>query len=151
MVIEKLNPGGDITTVMSNALTAGITSLASGSNVVGAVMTPPANAGEADWELLFTPTASIAAGVTVPLWLLPTLDGTNYADGGSADPQAAHLVGVFVCATGAGQQRLIIRGIPWPAWPCKAVISNDTGQAFSAALTHTLRYRNVRRVQTPVF
>lgn len=144
-LFERLSLSGSPVAVMNNALTPSITSLASGANIVSAVIPSPSTAGEADWELLFTPAAGLSAGVTVSLWLLPALDNSNYADGGATDPAAAHLVAVFTCASGAGQQRLVVRGIPWPAENSKAVISNDTGQAFSAATTHTLTYQNVQR------
>lgn len=133
------------TTVMSNALTPGITSLANLANVTSAELTGRGHMSR--WELLFTPAAGLTAGVTVSLWLLPTVDGTNYADGGSADPAAAHLAAVFVCASGAGQQRLASAPLQLPVGTFKAVISNDTGQAFSAATTHTLSYTKLSKAQ----
>lgn len=128
------------TDVMNATLTPSIVSIANGSNVTSAAIT---GTGETSiWQLIFTPTSSIAAGVTVNLWFVPSIDGgVTYADGGSTDPAGSLLAGVFVCASGTAKQTLQTPEIKLPRGvPFKAVISNKTGVAFSSATTHALSY-----------
>lgn len=139
------------TEVLGNT-TVSLANLANSTRASSATQDPTSvnygKAQDAMFELLFTPTAGLTAGVTCALFLVPAFDGTNFADGVSVAPAAAHLAFIFTCLNGAGQQRLSSNlPIQLPCVPFKIILENDTGQAFSAATTHQLRWRRFQRAQ----
>lgn len=76
--------------------------------------------------------AAFSAGGYVELYIVPALDGTNYADGGdSVTPPACQLVGVFPVRAVDTQQVVTITGIQIPPCKFKPLIINKTGQAFT--------------------
>ncbi len=82
-----------------------------------------------------------SAGAVVELYLLPSVDGTNYAYGadGGPDPAGTHLVGLFQldAATTARLDNVIGIFVPAGAW--KLMVINRTGQAFASS-ANTLKY-----------
>lgn len=127
---------------------AQLQSLANGANLASSEITTQGYPIRV--QLIFTPAASISAGVTISLWMLPSFEGT-YADGGaSADPAACHLVHVFTCASGAGQQTLVSPPLKLPDVPFKFVISNDTGQAIKNDTTSSMSYTQPPRTSVAV-
>lgn len=84
--------------------------------------------------------SSVTAGVKVAdIYLLPTLDGTNYptndADSTTLYPEAKYLVGsvVKMSATGTGGCRSVITGVPLPARDFKIVHVNTSGVTMAAS------------------
>jgi hypothetical protein len=84
-----------------------------------------------DEVLLYTGTfgATPSADATVELFLLESLDGTNYEDGSdSVYPAFANLVGVFNIREVTTAQNHVIRGIELPPSKFKYLIRNRSGQ-----------------------
>lgn len=80
--------------------------------------------------------ASINKGTQyVQVYLLPTLDGTNYPDTDSNVPQASYYVGGCLkgTANGSGAVRDVISGIPLPPRDFKIAVVNSSGQAWAAS------------------
>lgn len=76
--------------------------------------------------------SSFTAGGYVELYIVPALDGTNYADGDdSTTPQACMLVGVFPVRAVNTQQVITITGVSVPPCKFKPLIINQGGQAFT--------------------
>ena len=95
-----------------------------------------------DFEMSFIAAASLSAGArAVDLYLLPSVDNTNFPDGATVDPQLSLYLGVFTVAVTGTTHRLVIPGIPLPPQKCRMLIKNISGQAFTAATTHTLKCR----------
>jgi hypothetical protein len=97
----------------------------------------------ADWELVLGTQSSRTAGCVVSLYIVPSLDGTNFADVSSS---SAELLGVFTLATGTAAQRVIIRDTPIPPALFQVFVVNSSTQAFNAS-GNTVRYRT-HSVQT---
>jgi hypothetical protein len=98
----------------------------------------------ADFELLWRNASSPTAGAVVSLYLVPSLDGTNYSDGAddSVTPPAHFLVGVFICRAVSTAQRDEVRGVLLGPGKYKPVIANTSGQAFTNTdAENVLRYR----------
>lgn len=86
-----------------------------------------------DFELVLgslNPTSQAVAD----LWLLPSVDGTNYADVPSSTNAAQPLyVGTFFAATGSAAKRAAIVGVALPTGLWKAVLKNTSGVSFAAS------------------
>lgn len=85
----------------------------------------------ADFELLWRGAAAPSAGGYVALYLVNTLDGTNYGDGAddSVTPPATAWVGNFPLRAVTTQQRVNLRGALLGPGKYKPVIVNASGQA----------------------
>lgn len=87
-----------------------------------------------EMELSLTFASAPTAGGYVALYLVPSLDGTNFADGsGSVAPAASLLAGVFPVRPTTSAQRLHLRGVPLPPLKFKAMLENKTDQAFASS------------------
>jgi hypothetical protein len=94
----------------------------------------------ADFELLVDWVIAPTANTVVELYIVPTIDGTNYSDGSTSIlPQPGLYVGGFVARNDTAVQRMVLRGVPMPPGLWKALIQNTTNQAFPASGS-TLRY-----------
>src|SRR5262249_7930164 len=80
--------------------------------------------------------SAVGPGVTVDLYLVPALDGTNYGDVDVSTPTlpANCYVGSFttVAASTTNGCRLVITGIPLQPRKYKAYIKNNAGQTLKA-------------------
>ena len=95
-----------------------------------------------EMELSLTFAGSPAAGGYVALYLVPSLDGSNFADGSAGVPPAAPLLaGVFPVRSVNTAQRLHLRGVPLPPLKFKALLENKTDQAFASS-GNTIRMRS---------
>jgi hypothetical protein len=95
----------------------------------------------ADFELVCTYGVAPAAGAIVELYLLPSVDGTNYPDASTAIvPQASLYVGGFALRAVTTAQRMVLRAIPLPSGLFKVLVQNTAGQAM-AATGNTLKMR----------
>lgn len=94
-----------------------------------------------DLELVVTFGTAPAANSPVEVYLIPSVDGTNYADGGgTVTPAPNLLVGVFYVRAVTTAQRVVIERVEVPPGLFKYVIRNVSGQA-TAATGNTLKYR----------
>jgi len=134
-----------------NVLTTELNSLANGANKI--TTSPVANDVSpymyGDFELSVAVQGSArSSGAYCSLYLIPTLDDTNYAFGGdSLDPSANHLVGSFQYDAATNARVDIIRGVLLPNSKFHVLVMNDTGQAFaSSGNTLTMRRYNTESV-----
>ena len=80
------------------------------------------------------------SGAYLPVYIVKSVDGTNYEFGGDAlDPPAASLIGVFTLDA-AATARYVGLEIPIPPCKFKILVINETGQALAGTL-NTLKYR----------
>lgn len=78
-------------------------------------------------------TTNLDAGAVIEVYLLASVDGTNYPDGADAtDPGANTFVGVFNFRAVQVAQRHVLRGISLPPLKYKYLVINKTGQALAA-------------------
>lgn len=107
-----------------------------------------ANSGNypfADFEFVCTSVAFAGADSAIEVYLVPTVDGTNYPDwagDGVTDEQEhnVHFVGAFVTSGATAAQRLSLRDIELPAGKFKVGVRNRGGIALAASGS-TLKYR----------
>jgi hypothetical protein len=118
----------------------GLNSLANNARVVSGTMTVTREQ-YADAELLVTFPVTPSTNGYVSLYVMPTLDGTNFADGDATLGPAANMqVGTFAPQASTSAQRLVIRQIVLPAVNYRWLLWNRAGQAFAAS-GNTLRTR----------
>jgi hypothetical protein len=127
----KLDGYGTLATVLSTELD----SLANGaySSASGAIDNTTDLALYDDLELNLDLTATPTANSVVEVFLVPSVDGTNYADSGT--PARNLLAGAFILQATSAAQRLAVRGVPLPPGLFKYVARNNCGQAFPASGT----------------
>jgi len=97
-------------------------------------------AGELDLQALFqvflsTQGSARSAGANMELYILPEIDGTNYAYGGTAlDPPASALKATFVfdAAVTARYSDTVL--VQLPPRNFHVLVKNNTGQALAATL-----------------
>lgn len=82
-------------------------SLAAGANFLSSTVIETTDRF-ADCEIALSAASAPAAGSTIAVYLLSSVDGTNYEDGGlSIDPERLH-DGVFILAARTGSQKQTI-------------------------------------------
>ena len=132
----------------ATALDTGLNSLGNGAGALSAAIDNDADLSYyVDIEVYVSGFgASINKGVKyADVYLLPTVDGTNYPDTDSSVPQPRYLVGSVTkgTANGSGAVRDVISGVPLPPRDFKLAIVNTSGQAFAAS-GNTLKLRPYR-------
>jgi hypothetical protein len=86
-----------------------------------------------DLELVVDFVSAPTAGGYVSVYLLPAVDGSNYADGSSSIvPAAQTLVATIDILATTAAQRLSFRNVPIPPGLFKYMVANNTDQAFPA-------------------
>ena len=95
-----------------------------------------------DWELVVTFAVAPTVDTLIDLYLVRSIDGTNYEDGSATvRPAATAYAGSFQVRAVTTAQPLAIPDVPLPPGLFKAIIyNNGTGQAF-AATGNTLKVR----------
>ena len=87
-----------------------------------------------DLELTVDFVSAPAAGGYVSVFLLPSVDGTNYADGSATvAPQGALLVCAMEVRADTAAQRLCFQNVAIPPGLFKYMITDNTSQAFPAS------------------
>jgi hypothetical protein len=122
-------------------LTTELNSLANAANKLG---------GEIDnatglyrWLSIELVLASLTptSGGRVNVYLIPSVDATNYADGGdSLDPTPEYLLTVLYLDTATAAKRKTAHNLPIPPLKFKLLIENVSGVSFAAA-SNTVKYR----------
>ena len=103
-----------------------------------------------DFELLVDIQVAPSVGAKIAeLYLLPSVDDTNFPDGStSITPQAILLIGVFEARQAiTGDLRMVLPGIPLPARKMRFLLINVSGQTFGANDGHFLKVKPYK-VQT---
>lgn len=100
----------------------------------------------ADFELNATFAVAPTVGTGIDLYLVPTIDGTNYEDGALAaanvQPSMAYFAGSFIVRAVTTAQKIAVTGARLGPTKYKAVlVNNATGQAFAAS-GNTLGFRS---------
>jgi hypothetical protein len=83
---------------------------------------------------------SPATGAFVDIWLLPTLDGTNYSDSGKALQTASLLCSIQLDTAASTAQRIVRTNVPIPALDFKLQLRNKAGVSLASS-GNTLKYR----------
>lgn len=141
MTVVKYEAPASIQTYLSTELN----SLADGANKIGAAISNDAGT-ELDLyimlELYLAATSSRDADNRVDVYLLPTVDGTNYAYGGdSQDPDPGTWVGQFVPIPSTTTAcYMTISQIQIPPTDFKLLLMNEIGVAFASS-GNTLKYK----------
>jgi hypothetical protein len=77
-----------------------------------------------------TPTA----GMLVDIYIIPSIDGTNYIDGdASVIPPSGNHVGSFTARAVTTAQRLSLRDVPLPPGLFKYLLINNLGVSFASS------------------
>lgn len=84
----------------------------------------------ADFELVLATGSNTTAYKTVDLYIIESVDGTNYQDTGGPPPNGFLDSFVLQAAT---SQRIILRNIPLPPTNFKILVVNNSGVAASAS------------------
>lgn len=120
-------------------LSTELNSLANGANKITTTAISNDQSTEldmfADFEL-YIAAQGVArdAGAYVALYILPTVDGTNFAYGGdSLDPDPNHHRGNFVFDAATTARYDVIEGIRLPPGDFHVLVMNETGQAFASS------------------
>lgn len=132
------NADGDIT-IMSTALNA--LAASTGAVLSPAIVNDPEFDLLGDFELAVTYAVAPTAGGLVKLYVVRTVDGTNYEDGSTAVifPQNGY-VGAFVVRNVGTLQRMVLPEVSIPPDDFKILLVNEANQAFTAS-GHTLKAR----------
>lgn len=92
------------------------------------------------FELVVDYGTSPTAGSLIELYIIPTVDGTNYVDGDASNDPAYNLfAGGFAVRATTNPMRLAVGGpggsglVALPPTSFKALLWNKTGQAFAAS------------------
>lgn len=119
-----------------------LNAMANAAVVVGSAIDNSSNLDQySAWELICKFQSSPGGGAVMELYLLPSLDGTNYADGAAAgpvNPSYNSYVGSFIVEANTNAQRLIITGVTMPTGKFKACLVNKTAQTTAATNTDTV-------------
>ena len=74
------------------------------------------------------------AGNAINLFLVPCLDGTNYAAGDGTDAaQGSTFIGSVSVYNSTSAKRLVLAGVRMPPCKFKILVENKTGQAFASS------------------
>jgi hypothetical protein len=123
-----------------SVLTTELNSLANGSNALSAAVSNETNGDlAAQFEIACTFASAPSAGQPVELYLVQTVDGTNYEDGASGASAATPPVPAWVFSSRAATTlRQISPLLPLPPRDFKILLKNGSGQAMTAS-GHTLK------------
>lgn len=123
-------------------LTTALDALANAANKLGGSIDNTANGDQyMDLELYVAAQGGArSAFAYVSVYILPSVDGTNYAYGDdSTTPAAVNLAGAFHLDAATTARYCVITHVRLPAGKFKILVQNNTGQAF-AANSSTLKY-----------
>lgn len=127
---------------ITSYLSTDLNSLASGAQFLGAAIdndTTRAQFMALELNLAAQGSAR-SAGAWVGVYLLASIDGTNFTYGSSSvDAPPSTLVARFALDASTTARYVVVVDVPLPATDFKLLLENNTGQAFAASGT-TLRY-----------
>lgn len=92
----------------------------------------------ADFELAFTMNVAPTADRALSLYIVRSVDGTNFEDGTAARPPRNGWAGAFPSAASTAAQRVVVSGVLLPPGDFRVLLVNETGQSLSAS-GHTLK------------
>jgi hypothetical protein len=130
----------------TNALSTELNSLADAGRVVSAAIDNSSNLDlfmDLQLAVQYTSSAPAAGVVVAEVYLLPSIDGTNYAEGStSVTPQQQLLVATLESRNGSTSavEYLDSLGIPIPIGSFKLLLVNKSGKTYASS-GNTLKYR----------
>ena len=129
-------------TLVDNVLTTGLNSLANTARAISSAQDNTTNLNlYADFELEVEFAAAPVEGAPVDLYIIPSVDGIQYADGSdSVNPPQNCFAGFFAARAVNSDQILVLRDVLLPPGLWKAVLRNSAGQAMEAT-GNILAYR----------
>ncbi|MGE3620741.1 MAG: hypothetical protein AB7L84_09790 [Acidimicrobiia bacterium] len=125
---------------IATALSTELNSLANNSLTAASSAIDNTSALElfADLELVVAAQGSArSAGAVVDVYIVPSVDGTNYAD---LEATCSEPIATFALDAATTARRLAARDIPIPPGLFKLAVRNRTGQSFASSGS-TLKYR----------
>ena len=135
--ITKWNAGA-VTTMLSTELNT----LASGSiSAPGSTVFDNSATGSpglflfADFQLDLTLAIAPTVNLPVLMFLIPSLDGTNFGFGSSGNAWQGYQRGGWSMIATTSEQILVCQGIPIPPQKFKLQVQNQSGQTFPASGT----------------
>jgi hypothetical protein len=88
----------------------------------------------ADFEGVLASAITPAGSQTWEIYAIPTIDGTNYADGGSSVvPSTDCLLGTLKFQAVTGQQRVVALRLPIPPHSFKVMVKNNLGGTLASS------------------
>lgn len=120
----------------ATVLSTGLDALANNAGALSAAESNDAAAEldlYADAELVVTFGTAPTENSLVELYIVRTVDGTNYEDNGTEGRPADGYVGGFILDNVTTAQRIMLRGIRLPPRDFKIYALNKSGQAFPAS------------------
>lgn len=130
---------------LATALSTELDSLADAARAISGAIDNTANLHlymDVELAVAYTSSAPAAGTKAGELYAIPTVDGTNYGEGGtSVTPQKALLIGIFESRNGSTSsvERLILPGIPMPPIQFKLLMVNTSGKTLKSS-GNTLKY-----------
>jgi hypothetical protein len=86
-----------------------------------------------DFELDVTITAPADGDLIANLWMLPSVDDTNFPTAAaSVDPPSIYHVGSFIASGTGTDQRMVIAGVPIFPRKMRFVLKNEDATSFSS-------------------
>jgi hypothetical protein len=128
------------TVTIATALSTELNALANAASAVSsAIDNTSGRHMYSDWELAVAYGSAPAANGRCTLYLLPSVDGTNYPDFVSGSEPPHMQVGGFPLRAVTSAQRLVLRRVLVPPGLFKVGLLNSAGQAMPATGT-TVKY-----------
>jgi hypothetical protein len=133
----------------TNALSTELNSLADAGRQISSAIDNSSNLDlymDLELAVQYTSSAPTAGQKVAEVYLVPTTDGTNYAEGStSITPQQALLVATFESRNGSTSavERLASLGIPIPVGSFKLELVNTSGKTYASS-GNTLKYRTYK-------
>lgn len=94
-----------------------------------------------DFEMYIAAQGSArSSNAVIDIYLLPSVDGTNYPGSASSDPPVNRLIGSFSFSATTSAERDVLAGVQLPPGLHKVVLKNRTGQALASS-ANTLKFR----------
>lgn len=133
----------------TDALTTGLDSLADAARAISGAIDNSTNLDlymDLQLEIKYTSSAPSAGVIVAEVYLVPTVDGTNYSEGSaSITPQASRMVATFESRNGSTSnfEYLDTLGIPIPVGSFKLLLVNKSGKTLASS-GNTLKYRTYK-------
>lgn len=131
---------------IATALSTGLNSLADAARAISSAIDNDADLNiycDLELAIAYTTSAPAAGTKVAEVYLLPTIDGTNFAEGStSLTPQKSLLVATFESRNGSTSavEYLTASGISLPPRDFKLLLVNTSGKSLHATL-NTLKVR----------
>lgn len=127
------SPASAVTVINGDGSAPTLKNLASAGQKLGNVVDNATDKNRwAAFDLYCRFASSPSVGGYVALYLVPSVDGTDYGDGDdSVAPPTTYLAGVFPVRAVSTQQRVELHSVSIPPFKFKPLVINSSGQAMT--------------------